>query len=270
MRYRRGMAGSGRYAHVNDIEMYYEVHGEGSPLVLLHGGLLSIDLNFAGMLPALAERHQVIAVELQGHGHTPDSDRELTIDNLADDVAALLGQLGVDRASFFGFSLGGLVSIAMADRHPELVDRLVLASVHYRHDGYLDGIREGSSDADIAARMPTQADFAEMHAAYLAVAPDPDHFEKIMAKASGMIDAFGGWSDETMAAITAPTLIVLGDLDFVRIEHASRMRDLMPNGRLAVLPGTTHAQVTGRTDWLLPMVRDFLAPVTPATAGRGR
>jgi pimeloyl-ACP methyl ester carboxylesterase len=255
-------AAVGAYAPVNGLEMYYEVHGTGRPLVLLHGGLLTIALTFGPMLPAFATSHQVIAVELQGHGHTADIDREFTLEHLAEDVAALLDHLGIARADLFGFSLGGLVSTEFAIRHPERVDRLVLAATHVRQDGYYEDIRDPESHPS-STRMPTAEDFAEMRAAYEAVAPDPDHFEAFAARASAMVSAFRGWPEDAVRAISAPTLILLGDNDFVRLEHAVEMTHLIPGARLAVLPDTTHMALMRRTEHVVPMVETFLGQARP-------
>src|ERR1017187_3339105 len=139
---------AGRYAPVNGLQLYYEVYGTGRPLVLLHGGLMTIDLTFGPLIPALAEDHQVIGIELQGHGHTADIDRPMAIEILADDVVTLLGQLGIEQADFFGFSLGGLVDLALVLRHPGLVGKLVVASADYRS-------RPPAADADPRRMMPS-------------------------------------------------------------------------------------------------------------------
>jgi pimeloyl-ACP methyl ester carboxylesterase len=244
---------TGRYAPVNGLQLYYEEHGSGDhPLVLLHGGLHTIDLSFGPLIPLLAPSHRLIAVEMQGHGRTADIDREPTYDNLADDVAALLDHLGVERADVFGFSLGGLVGIELGLRHPARVDRLVLAAAHCRPEGYHD-----LSDP-ASVRMPTPAEFAEMEEAYRRVAPDPDHFEALSEKLNGVVHSDPGWSDEDMRRIAAPVLLVIGDTDFVRIEHAAQMLDLIPDAQLAVLPGTRHTEVPYRTDVLVPMLASFL------------
>jgi pimeloyl-ACP methyl ester carboxylesterase len=243
------------YAKVNGLEMYHEVHGTGRPLVLLHGGLLTIDLSFGAVLPALAATRQVIAVELQGHGHTAVTEREMSLKNLADDIVALLDHLGIDKADLFGFSLGGLTSLQLAMRHPGRVGQMIVASAHYRPDGYYPEIGEGDPTS---TRMPTQADFQKMREAYLRVAPHPEEFELFMGKTSGMVGAFEGWQADELRAITAPTLLVLGDHDFVRVEHAAEMHDLIPDSQLAVLPSTTHMGVMTRTDLLLPMIEAFL------------
>jgi pimeloyl-ACP methyl ester carboxylesterase len=244
----------GAYATLNGLRMYYEVHGSGRPLILLHGGILTIDMTFGRVLPALAEQHQAIGVELQGHGHTEDIDRPLRLDLLADDVVALMDHLGLERADIFGYSLGGLVATEVAVQHPERVDRLVLAATHFRPDGYYPEIHDPRQDSP---RLPTEADFTEMQQAYAAVAPDPGHFEAFLEKAQPMVADFRGWSDEQLQAITAPTLLVIGDSDFVRLEHAAIIHDLLPDARLAVLPDCTHMELMRRTD-LLPVVRRFL------------
>src|SRR5215212_1730206 len=159
------------YASVNGLELYYEVHGSGRPLVLLHGGLMTIDLNFGPMLEPLATSRQVIAVELQGHGHTADTDRPMTIEAMADDVIGLLDHLDIAEADVFGFSLGGLVACALAVGAPDRVRKLIVASA----DPHRPPGREGRPLDD--DRMPTPADFQAMRDAYAAVAPDPAHFE---------------------------------------------------------------------------------------------
>ncbi|MHA6795572.1 alpha/beta fold hydrolase [Pseudonocardia bannensis] len=244
----------GAYATVNGLRMYYEVHGSRRPLILLHGGMLTVDLTFGLVLPALAEQHQAIGVELQGHGHTEDIDRPLRLDFLADDVVALMDHLGLERADIFGYSLGGLVATELAVRHPGRVDRLVLAATHFRPDGYHPEIHDPRQDSP---RLPTEADFAEMQQAYAAVAPDPDHFEAFLEKAQPVVADFRGWPDGQLQAITTPTLLVIGDTDFVRLEHAAAILDLIPDARLAVLPGCTHMDVMRRAE-LLPVVRPFL------------
>jgi pimeloyl-ACP methyl ester carboxylesterase len=240
-------------ASVNGLQLYYEEHGSGRPLVLLHGGLHTIDLSFGALIPRLADSHRVIAVELQGHGRTADIDRVPTYPDLADDVAALLDHLGVDRADVFGFSLGGLVAIELGLRHPHRVDRLVLAAVSYRPDG-------GHDLSDPASvRMPTPAEFAEMEAEYRRIAPDPDNWEASHAKLNGIVHTAPGWSADDMRRLAASVLLVIGDTDFIRIEHAAEMLELIPDAQLAVLPKTRHTEVLLRTEVLAPMVAHFLS-----------
>jgi pimeloyl-ACP methyl ester carboxylesterase len=246
---------AGRYAPVNGLQLYYEVYGTGRPLVLLHGGLMTIDLTFGPLIPALAEDHQVIGIELQGHGHTADIDRPMAIEILADDVVTLLGQLGIEQADFFGFSLGGLVDLALVLTHPGLVGKLVVASADYRS-------RPPAADADPRRMMPSESDFQAMRDAYDRVAPDPGHFAEIMAKTSAMVAAFEGWPAEEIRAITAPTLLLVGDTDFIRLENAVEMFELIPDAQLAVLPAATHVGVMQRRYQVLSLVCPFLDPAT--------
>lgn len=242
------------YAPVNGLQMYYEEHGRGRPMILLHGGILTFASTFAGILPLLTERHRAIGVELQGHGHTADIDRPLRLELLADDVVGLLDRLGLDRVDVFGYSLGGLVATELATRYPQRVDRLVLAAAHFRPDGYHPEIHDPRQDSP---RLPTQAEFAEMQRAYAAVAPDPEHFFAFLEKAQPLVSGFRGWTDAQLRAITAPTLLVVGDTDFVRLEHAADVHALLPDSRLAVLPDCLHMQVMAHP--VLPSVlRSFL------------
>ncbi|GAB3878927.1 hypothetical protein GCM10029964_030380 [Kibdelosporangium lantanae] len=246
------------YAEVNGQKIYYEVHGTGKPLVALHGGLQTIDLAFGTALPWLAADRQVIAVELQGHGHTPDSDRPMTLPDMAADVIALLDHLDVDKADVLGFSLGSLVAVQVALSAPSRVDRLVVASGHFRSTGYLPEILDPALQPG-STRMPTVDDFTAMRDAYLAVAPDPEHFEAFMGKLNTpppptWVDA---WSLDDLRAIAAPTLLVAGDRDFMRLSHADEMRELLPDARLAVLPDCTHMRVT-RHELFQPLLQSFL------------
>ena len=150
-------ASTGNYASVNGLRVYYEVHSDGRPLVLLHGGVTTIELTFGDLVASFAEHHQVIAVDLQGHGRTADTDREMSLPALAEDVVTLLGQLDIDQADFFGFSLGALVSFTIAIRYPNVVHKLVLASANYRPDGYDSDARD-TDPAEVERRMPTAAD----------------------------------------------------------------------------------------------------------------
>jgi pimeloyl-ACP methyl ester carboxylesterase len=249
----------GHHVEVDGLPIYYELHGggEGPPLVLLHGGLLTIELGFGDVLPALAERHEVVAIELQGHGRTPDIDRALSLEQLADDVAHALTEVGADRADVIGFSLGGLVTVELARRHPERVRRLVLASTHSRPEGYHDEIRSPDTQPGVG-RMPTEDDFRAFEEAYRAVAPDPDHFPAFAAKLGAFVGDLPGWSDDELREVTAPTLVLIGDNDFVRVEHAAHMQEVLPDARLAVVPGASHVGLLHETDLVMPVLRRFL------------
>jgi pimeloyl-ACP methyl ester carboxylesterase len=245
------------YADVNGLHLYYEIHGQGTPLVLLHGGLLTIDINFSGLIPTLAKRHQVIAVELQGHGRTADIDREITPANSATDVVALLDHLRIDRAHILGHSMGAAVALELAVNHPTRVRSVVPISGSVRPDGMHPDLTDPTKFAT-STRMPTPEDFAEFAEAYQRLSPHPEHFEEFMATLSSSQADLRGWSDEQLAGITAPVLIVQGDHDFVTLEHAALMKELIPGSRLAVLPGTTHMQATKRPELLLPLLTAFL------------
>jgi pimeloyl-ACP methyl ester carboxylesterase len=239
------------FADINGPRLYYEIHGSGRPLVLLHGGVVTIDFMFGPMFPTLAPRRQVIAVELQGHGHTADIDRAVSIDHLADDVAALLVYLGIDDADVFGFSLGGLVSWSLVMRHPRVVRGLVVASADYRN-------READPD-EITGPMPTDVDFQAMREAYEAVAPDPSHFGALQEKVATMVTKnYVGWTANDLRAVETPTLVLVGDNDFIRVSDAVEAADLLPHGQLAVLPGTTHMDMTRSSERVLAMVVPFL------------
>ena len=247
------------YADVNGVHLYYEEYGDetASPLVLLHGGLLTIDLTFAGLIPALADNHWVIAVEAQGHGRTANIDREITPANSAADVVGLLDQLGIERAHVLGHSMGAATTLELAVRHPERVRSVVPISASVRPDGMHADLQDPAKFAT-SDRMPTQTDFAQMTEAYQRLSPHPEKFGEFMQAMSESAADLQGWTDDELAGITAPVLIVQGDHDFVTNEHAALMAELIPGARLAILPSTTHMRVTAKTSYLLPMLADFL------------
>jgi pimeloyl-ACP methyl ester carboxylesterase len=248
---------AGRRVVVNGLPLYHEDSGgDGRPLVLLPGGVQTIDLSFGTLRPRLVGR-RTLAVEPQAHGRTPDIDRDITVPNMAGDVLALLDHLGVPDADVFGFSLGGLVALELAVRHPDRVRCLIAAAAQARPDGFHDEIWDPALQSG-STRMPTAADFAAMRTEYQRVAPDPDHFDEAMARISGAAQGWSGWSEAELAQITARTLVVIGDHDFVRVEHAAWMATVIPDARLAVLPGTTHMSLCHRADLLVPMLDELL------------
>jgi pimeloyl-ACP methyl ester carboxylesterase len=239
------------YAPVNGLQLYYEIRGSGRPLVLLHGGLMTIGLNFGPLLEPLAASRQVIAVELQGHGHTADTGRPMTIGALAGDVVALLDHLGIAEADLFGFSLGGLVAFAVALAAPARAGKLIAASADPHRP-------PGRESAPLSQdRLPTPADFQEWRDAYDAVAPDPAHFDEFAARNSATVHQFPGWTGE-LRALHAPTLLIFGDRDFSPLPDVAELLGLLPDAQLAVLPGTTHVGVTRRHREVLALITPFL------------
>lgn len=263
------------YADVNGLEMYYEVHGSGGqPLVLLHGGLVTIELMFSQLLPVLAQSRQVIAVELQGHGHTALGDRPLSYEQMADDVIALLEELGIANADLFGYSLGGGVALQVAIRRPEAVRKLVIASAPFRTDGWAPEIL--GSMAALNPEAATAMMATPLYEAYASVAPNPDDWPALVTAVGQLTTAQPyDWSTE-VAAITAPILFIYGDADSVQSDHYLDFFQLLGGGvigdlgqvaniQLAVLPGTAHSAVFFRTDLLLAIVPPFLdAPMPEA------
>jgi len=255
----------GEYAAVNGLNLYYEVHGEGQPLILLHGGLGGI-IEFSQLLPALAESRQVIAVELQAHGHTADIDRPLSYEMMADDIAALIEHLGFENADVLGFSLGGGVALQTAIRHPEVVRKLVLVSTPYRRAGIRPEFLAGMSSMNAEAAQAMLE--TPMYQLYSSTAPNPEDWPTLVGKVGELVAQDYDWSED-VAAITAPTLIVVGDSDFIPAAHAMELFGLlggdvagdfvgMPHSQLAVLPSTSHFTILSRTDLLLPVVTPFL------------
>ena len=266
----------GGYAEVSGLNMYYEVHGTGQPLVLLHGAFSAIGTSFGNVLPELAKTQQVIAFEMQAHGRTADIDRPLSMEQMADDTAAALQQLGIENADFFGFSMGAGIALQVAIRHPEIVRKLVLASVTYKLDGVHPGLMEG-----LAEMKPEMMFGSPWHEEYVRIAPRPEDFTSLFAKKTQMDREVRDLPAEAVEAIEAPTLLIIGDSDIVRPEHAVEMFRLLgggvmgdltglPKSQLAILPGTTHTTLVERGDWLVSMITAFLdAPMPEAEQAAG-
>jgi pimeloyl-ACP methyl ester carboxylesterase len=243
----------GSHASVNGLQMYYEVHGTGKPLVLLHGGVGAIEM-FGEVLGMLAEGRQVVAADLQAHGRTADVERPLSLESMADDVAALIEHLGFERADVMGYSLGGGVALQSAIRHPEVVRKLVLVSTPFRREGWYPEVLEGMAQMGPEAAEPMKA--TPMYQLYAGVAPRPEEWPVLLTKLGRLLAQDYDYSEE-VAAIEAPTMIVVGDADSVRTAHAVEFFELLgggkadtgwdglgrPNARLAVLPATTHYDI---------------------------
>jgi pimeloyl-ACP methyl ester carboxylesterase len=261
------------YAPVNGLSMYYEIYGEGRPLILLHGAYQTID-TLGPILPGLAATRRVIAPEQQGHGHTVDIDRPLTYEQMADDTAALIQHLGIDSADIVGYSLGGAIALQLAIRHPAVVRKLVVASAGYTSDSMHPAALEM-----FPSITPELFTGSPMEEAYLRNAPNRGDFPRLVEKLKQLDTTEFAWPAEDIRGIAAPTMIVIGDSDVVRLEHAVElfgllgggvMGDLqgMPKSQLAVLPGTSHFMPPGfgvldRVHWLLELIPPFLDAPTP-------
>jgi pimeloyl-ACP methyl ester carboxylesterase len=234
--------------------------------------LSAIGTSFGKLLPDLARERQVIAVEMQGHGRTADIERPLRYEFLADDIASLLAHIGIETADLFGWSLGAGVALQTAIRHPDRVGKLVLASVTYKSDGLYPELLAGIADAKPEDLVGTPF-FDE----YTSIAPNPQDFPRLFAKEQQLDGEIQDWPVESIRAIKAPTLLIIGDSDVVRPEHAVELFRLLgggvagdlvglPRAQLAVLPGTTHVSLMDRALWLVPMIMQFL-DVSPSAAG---
>jgi pimeloyl-ACP methyl ester carboxylesterase len=255
---------------VNGLQMYYEIHGSGgAPLLLLHGGLFNIDLQFGELIPKLAATRQVIAADFQGHGRTNDIDRPLRSADLASDVVGLLAHLDVSQADVFGFSVGGATALYLAIKHPELVGKLIVSSASFHPDGDRQENSEavGKLTVEMIAGTPMERE-------YRAKSPHPDKLQDLLDKLGTFDEGFPGWSDADIEGIAAPTLITVGDCDAVKLDHAVRFLQLrggdvngdfagVPSSQLAVIPGTTHFFGLARTELVLDVVLHFLDAPTP-------
>jgi pimeloyl-ACP methyl ester carboxylesterase len=242
----------GEYAEVHGIKMYYEVYGEGRPVVLLHGGTATIQTSFAEQIPVLARNHRVIAIEQMGHGHTGDvAGRVLSYEGMAEDTAALLVQLGIQNADVVGWSDGGQLALRLAFTHPELVRRVVAS-----------GVGLGATPQEQQAMRALSADRwpAPVREEYARVSPDgPQHWPVFFDKVRTMwAKPSWGISEQELGKIKATVLIVGGDRDFTRVEETVRIFRMIPGARLAILPGTDHYTFQKRPGWMNPIILDFL------------
>lgn len=242
------------YSEVNGLKMYYEIYGEGKPLVLIHGGGSTIQTTFGRVIPMLAKHRKLIAVELQAHGRTSDRDSEVSFEQDADDVAALLKNLNILKADIFGFSNGGTTALQIAIRHPELVDKIIAASALCKRNGVPSQFWGFMEQARLE-NMPEQ-----LKEAYKKVASDTIGLQVMHDKdAKRMVD-FKDIPDEKIKSIKAQTLIIIGDKDVITPEHAIEMHRLIANSELAIIPGG-HGEYIGEITTLKPDYKesDFVA-----------
>lgn len=258
------------YVQANGLSMYYEVHGAGDPVVVLHGAYMTTDM----MLPLverLAESRKVYVLDLQGHGRTADIDRPIRYETMADDVDAFMAALDLPRADIVGYSMGGGVALQLAIRHPDRIRRMTAAAAGFRKDALYPELHE------MFAQMTPQS-FAgtPWEKAYKDVAPNPENFETLVEKLLDLDTHIDDWPEADIASIAAPVQVLSGDADVIRPEHSVRLFRLVGGGpvkpyfmeasadELAILPGTTHLGIMERLDLVVPMVEAFLGKSIPA------
>jgi len=250
------------YAPINGIKMYYEIHGAGNiPLILIHGGGSTIETSFGNFIPLLTDYGQIIAVELQAHGRTSDRNTDETFEQDADDVAALIKYLKIEKANILGFSNGGTTALQLGTSHPELVNKIVAVSAAYKRDGFISGFFEGMQQASLE-NMPDP-----LKKSYLKVNPNEKGLQIMFEKDKNRMINFKDYSDDALKSIKAETLFIVADKDVITVEHTIKMSQLVANAQLAVLPGV-HGSCIGEVcttvkDSKLPeattvLIKDFL------------
>jgi pimeloyl-ACP methyl ester carboxylesterase len=265
------------YAPVDGLDVYYEVHGGApnavtTPIVLLPGGLLAIETEWeADILPRFSRNRPVIAIEPQGHGHTADRESDYQLGQLAGDTAGVLEHLGVKKAHLFGHSMGGMIAFETALQRPDLVETLTVLGITSNLDGMLEELAVLQRDpthqpsAELIPLLPTEEHFASWRDNFTRVNPKPETFDEVVTKLNVLLTNWTGWTEDQLRSIRVPTLVAIGDNDFTRIEHAAEMYRLIPNAKLAVLPGTTHISISERGAWLEPMLEElFETDAAPA------
>jgi pimeloyl-ACP methyl ester carboxylesterase len=255
------LAAESGFAPVNGLQMYYEIHGDAvdgqPPLLLLHGGFLSIATSFAPIIPEFASQRQVVAVEQQGHGHTADIDRPLTFEQEADDTAAALEYLGIDQVDVYGYSDGGNVALGLAIRHPELVRKVAIAGTNITNEDLVPGLY------DFMEGMTPEMLGDELKSMYEAEAPNPEDWPVLVEKIKEQVIALEGWTPEQLASISAPTLFIVGDEDIITPERAVERYRQIPSANLAVLPMRDHLELGTQPEWILLMLEEFFAAPMP-------
>ena len=253
------------YAPVNGLKMYYEIHGQGEPVVLLHGAFMAVTDEWSDFARELSKTRKVIAVEMQGHSRTADIKRDITYENLADDVAGLLDYLKVPSSDIVGYSLGGGVAIECAIRHPDKVRKVVSISAPYARDGWVKAGNDALANLNWEMFKGTPAEIG-----YKKLSPTPDGFPDLVNHIKTMATRPYDFGADKLRATKAPMFFIFGDADGVRMEHITEMYRLKGGGnihgdmqprspsRLAILPGTTHVTLIERISIIVPMINDFL------------
>lgn len=252
------------YVPVNDTKVYYEIYGEGKPIILLHGAFYTIEMNWGELIPELSKTRKVIAIEFQGHGHSPYSDRKLDIVSLAKDVEAVLDYLKIDSVDVAGYSMGGSVAYQFAVKFPKRLRKLVIISSTYKTDGWLTSVNNAFTDF-----KPDLFDNTPIKTAYFAVAPDTTKWTKFLRQMFDFAKVPFNCGDVNIAKITAPVLIISGDndgLDKIELMKTYKLlgggisADLapMPKSHLAIVPSQSHVGLMMQTKTILDYLNDFL------------
>ncbi|SFH47207.1 Pimeloyl-ACP methyl ester carboxylesterase [Palleronia marisminoris] len=259
---------TGARAMSGDLDIYYEVHGDlGSgdvPFLVLHGGMGSIHGDFGDLLPILAKQRPVIGVEQQGHGRTGGRATPVSLEAMRADTLAVLDALEVERVHVVGFSMGGMLALDLGVAAPDRLETLTAISVSQNVDGMHPAIAEmnrnpGSPPSpEVLELMPTEEDFGKIQAGFAANPDGPEQFQRTFAQLQAFMVSDWGWTDEELASIEVPSLIVLGDADFTTVDHAAHMSKLI-GAQLAVLPDTTHLSIMRRARWLAPLIENRIA-----------
>jgi pimeloyl-ACP methyl ester carboxylesterase len=261
-------AAKGARVNVNGMQMYYEVFGKGDPLVVLHGAYMNIP-TMGEIIPKLAKTHRVYALEFQGHGRTTDIDRPITYPNLADDVAAFMDAVGLEKADVFGYSMGSAAGLQLAIRHPGKVKKLVAASVAYDVEGWQPEFKAmiPQMKVEMLLEMPFAKDYRKL-------AANPDGFPELARKLIALEHEPMAW-EKDVKALKTPVLIIAGDADVATLEHSVAMFRLLgggvmgdmgkplPASRIAILPATAHTAVITQPDLLHAFIEPFLKGTTP-------
>lgn len=257
-----------RTVTVDGLDIRYEIHGDlasgEAPILLLHGGMLSA-AHFSELIPIMVENRPVIAIDQQGHGRTGDRDAPITLASMRADTLGVLDALDIETAHVVGFSMGGMLGLELAVNAPDRVATLSALSASQNIEGMLPQILEMNRDPnaqpspEVAELMPSEEDFAQMQAGFADNPGGPEQFGRTMEKLNALMTSGWGWSDAELEGIAAPTLIAIGDRDFILPEHAARMAELIPDAQLAILPDTTHMTMLERDDWLAPMIEHRIA-----------
>lgn len=257
------------FVKVDGHPIYYEAHSDlasgRTPVLLLHGGMNTIAMNYSDFIPRLAQDRPVIAVEQQGHGHTGDRDAPVTLASMRRDTLGVLDSLGVEKAHVIGFSMGGMLGLELAVNSPDRVASLSALSASANVEGMIPEIVRMNRDPDfqpspeVVALLPTQEDFEAMQAGFENNPSGPENFPVMMGKLGRLITSDWGWSDAQLSGIEVPVLIAIGDRDFILPDHAVDLSQTIPEAHLAILPDTTHMTITKQTELILPMIEHLIA-----------